>query len=46
MLLPYPPRTFTSHPIKNTTVAVTSLPALKQNPVAVARMVAGNTFDM
>ena len=34
--LPYPPKKITSAPIKKTTVAVNSLPILKQNPVAEA----------
>ena len=40
--LPYPPSMVTSAPIKKTTVAVNSLPALKQKPVAAARTFTGN----
>ena len=40
--LPYPPKKVTSEPIKKTTVAVNSLPMLKQNPVAEALITVGN----
>ncbi len=40
--LPYPPNAVTSIPTNNTAVAVTSLPVLKQKPVAVPRIATGN----
>jgi hypothetical protein len=46
IVLPYPPKAVTKAPTKKTAVAVTSLPTLKQMPVAVARMWTGKSWGI
>lgn len=46
ILFPYPPKTWTNQPTKKTADAVNNLPALKQKPVAVARICFGNILEI